>query len=172
MTLTRRHLVSATSVLAITVAVLAALAWGPRAYRAYLAVSGVVAIAMAVSSVVADPRELLAALLFAAPPVMSLTVEGSPTWAIGPLAVLLLVGGELNTWSWELGRADLDTAVVRRRAGNVVRLAVAALGASMAITALTQLSLLTATAALLAAAGALLGLGVVVLPSRGGSSTH
>ena len=156
-TIDRRTLLAVASVAAIALAVFVALGLGPRDYRAYLAVSGLVAVAMAVSSVSAEPRELLVALVFAVPPVMALTAEGSPSWVIGPLAALLLVGAELNALSWELGGAEAGREAMRARGMSIARVAVAGLVAAMVVVAITRVTLLTETVATVVAAAALLG---------------
>lgn len=159
-----RVAVAASSVAAIALAVVLSLLLNPREIRAWLAVPGVVAVALSISSVVAEPRELLAALLFGATPVMGLAGEGAPSWMIGPLAVLLLVGGELNAWSWELGGSESAGRGGRRRLVDVGRLAAVGLVGSFAVSVAAQSTLLGGWVALGVAAGAIAGMGWVVLP--------
>ena len=89
----------------------------------------------------------------------------SPSWVIGPLAVLCLVGAELNALSWELGGAEAGREAMRARGMSIARVAVAGLVAAMVVVAITRVTLLTETVATVVAAAALLGLGLVVLPA-------
>lgn len=163
-----RALVAAASVGAIAAAVALSLALGPQEIRALLTVPGVAAIALSVSSVVAEPRELLAALVLAALPTVGLAHEDASSWMIGPLAVLLLLGGELNAWSWELGgREPIEWG---RRLASVAQLAAMGMGASMAVSVAARAALLSGLAAVGVAAAATAALGWTILPGarRGG----
>lgn len=157
-------MISSASVAAISSAVLIALALGPRQATVLLSVVGLVAIGMSISSVVAEPRELLAALVLGAAPVMGLAGAGGSAWMIGPLAVLLLVGGELNAWSWELGGTVSEERDARRRLTSIMRVAVIGLFSSLAVTIAAQSTLGGGLVAVTVAALALAGLGWVILP--------
>jgi hypothetical protein len=152
------------SIGAFSLAVVTSLALGPSEARLYLLVPGLVAIGMSVSSVVADPRELLAALVFGAMPLMALVADGTSSWFIGPLAVLLLIGAELNAWRWELGGAESVTPDARRRLSSILRLAAICVVASLGVGAAARATLFSGLTAVALAAAALAALGRTILP--------
>jgi hypothetical protein len=166
-----RVLVAAASVGAIAAAVVLSLALGPRETGSLLAVPGVAAIALSVSSVVAEPRELLAALFLATAPTMALVHPEASSWMIGPIAVLLLLGAELNAWSWELGGSE--PIEWRRRLVSIVQLAAMGLAASLVVGIAARAVWLNGLVAVGVAAAAIAALGWMIRPGarrRGGSS--
>lgn len=171
MTGRRRQLVGATSVGAVSAAVLIALVAGPPgSARIWLSVIGLVAVGMSVSSVVAEPRELLATLVLGAAPVMGLAADDASAWLIGPLGALLLVGGELNAWSWELGGTVSEERDARRRSRSIASLALLGLLSSLAVSIAAQSTVPGGLVAVTLAAAALAALGWVILPGGRGSS--
>jgi hypothetical protein len=110
----RPRLVLAASSVALfaAVAVLAVLA---APWRVWLAASAGLALIAALQSVTADPRDLATALLLSLPPVLALLADAAPTWLVGPLAVLLLVAGELGAMSLDCQGATHLTAAARAR---------------------------------------------------------
>ena len=171
MRVTTRVVVGAASVAAIAVVVLVALPLEPRESRVWLSLIGAVAVGMSISSVIAEPRELLAALVLGAAPVMGLAGNGSTAWLIGPLGVLLLVGAELNAWSWELGGGTARERDPRRRVGAIMQLAVIGLLSAAAVAVAARSAPVGGLVAVTLAAVALAGLGSVILP-RGRGSTE
>lgn len=161
-----RSILRALSIAAFATAVVTALALGPRGVRVWLAVSGGVGVAIAVSSVVAEPRELLVALVFSLAPVASLAADGSPAWMIGPLATLLLVGAELNALSWEAGESASARSMERARLSAVVGLGLAGLTASLLVSRLAEVALFDQTLAVGVGAAAMAGLGWLLFPPR------
>jgi hypothetical protein len=146
--------------------VITALVLGPRETRAWLFVPGFVAIALSISSVVAEPRELLASLVLGAAPLMGLAAQDASSWMIGPLAVLLLMGGELNAWGWELGGSESTGRAGRRRIVGIMRLATMGLVASLAVSVAARSTSFDGLVAVGLAAAALAGLGWVILPGE------
>lgn len=120
------------------------------------------AVATAFQSVTSEPRDLTPALLFSVPPVMALVAEGSPTWLIGPLGVLLLLAGELSALSWEFQGEDRPGPVTVRRLGRTALLVALALAASVTVDVASRLPILEGTPAFMMAAAALAGIGLVV----------
>lgn len=167
MTRRSRAALATASVCAVAAVVIVSLALGPRANRGWQLLPGLVAVALSISSVVAEPRELLGAMVFGAGPVMGLAAAGSPSWLIGPLAVLLLVGGELNALSWEVGGGESAQSDGSRRIVNILRLAGLGLVASLAVGVAARLPLLDGFVAVGMGAAALAGLAWMILP--GGS---
>jgi hypothetical protein len=121
---------------------------------------------MSISSVAANPRELTVALICGSAVVMGLLAEGAPSWMISPLAVLLLIGGELNAWTWDLGGTQRLTLGARGRARTLAWLAGTALLASLAVGVAAQWSLLRGPASAAVAAAALALISRIALPSR------
>jgi hypothetical protein len=148
-------------------AVIVALVGGPEATRAWLVIPGLAAIALSVSSVVAEPRELLAALVLGATPAMGLADQDALQWLIGPVAVLLLIGAELNAWSWELVGHDPTGRDHRRRLSGIARSAATGLAASLGVSLAARSTLLDGLAAVALASAALAGLGWILLPGGG-----
>lgn len=169
MTIERRVVVATASVCAIGTPVLAAVVLGPGGVtRVGLAAVGLVAFGMAISSLIAEPRELLAALVLGAMPVMALATEEATSWLVGPLAVLLLVGGELNAWSWELGESESVRLDTRRRTIGIVRLAALGLASSLLVTFVARSTSSTSLGRLpgvALAAAALAGLAWLIFPA-------
>jgi hypothetical protein len=161
-----RTLIRTLSVCAISAAIVVALQLGPRDIRVWLSVCGLVSVAMSVSSLVAEPRELLVALAFALPPVMALAAEGSPTWMIAPLATVLFVGAELNALSWEMSGPRTTHALVRRRLVGIGGMAGLGLVGALAVGAVARTALLAPSLAVAVASAALAALGWVLLPNR------
>jgi len=161
----RRFVVGAGSVVAIALAVLIALAvMRPSMARGWLTPIGLVAIAVSISSVLASPRELLIALVLGAAPVMGLAADPGGSWLIGPLGVLLLVGGELNAWSWELGDPESVRPGGRRRGMQIAQLAGMGLGASLVVSVAARVALFSGLLAVSLAAAGLAGLAWASLP--------
>ncbi len=163
---TERNLLAAASVAAIALAVLVALAVGPRQHRAWLTISGLVGVAMAFPSLFTDPRDLLPSLVFSLPPVMALVADPGTGWLVGPLGVLVLVGAELNAACWAAEGSSVLHGAVRGRLLRIGQLALWGLGASVAATLAARLTWLDSTLAVVVAAGALAGLATVVFSTR------
>jgi hypothetical protein len=121
---------------------------------------------MSISSVFAEPRELLPALILGAAPPMGLAGQEGSIWMIGPLAVLLLIGCELNAWSWELGGKESTGVDGSRRLASIARLAAVGLVGALAVSLAARSALLDGFLAVGLAAAALAGVGWVVLPGR------
>lgn len=166
-TIRRRTVAAAASVAVIATAVGTALYFGPPQYRVWLGVSGILGLAMTFPSLFVDPRDLLPALVFSAAPVMALVSDGAPTWLIAPLAVLLLLGGELNAYCWESDGPEGLAREGRQRLVRIAQLGAVALVASLAVAAAAQKAWLDSTAAVAVAASALVGLAWVILPGGG-----
>ncbi len=164
MRIERRTVIGLASICTISTAVVMSWVLGPSETRIYLSVPALVAIAMSVSSVMAEPRELLAALVIGATPLMALVSDGAASWMIGPLGVLLLIGGELNVWSWELVGAGSVMPDGRRRLLSIMRLAVLGLFLSLAVGVAAQSTLFSGLVAVGVAAAALAALGWAILP--------
>jgi hypothetical protein len=116
-----------------------AIAYGPPSTAVWMVIVSVGAAAFAVQSVVSDPADLTLAMLLCAAPILTLLGEGAPGWLIGPLAVMLLVGGELNALSWASQGGEALGVVGRRRLAASLRLAGTALVAALGVTALGEL---------------------------------
>lgn len=130
-----RAVLGACSVAIIGIVIVSAAALGPAAPRPWLISSGILAVIMAVQSAMFDPRELVLAMLFSLPPVLALVADGSPTWLIGPLSVLLLVAGELNALCWDAPSTGPLDAVKRRRLLRAGQLAGLGLAGSLLVMA-------------------------------------
>ena len=102
--------------------------------------------------VTSNPRDLAAALFLALPPVAALAAEGSPAWLIGPLAALLLLGGELCALAWTCEGSRPLNDVQRRRLRASLGLALGAAGAGLAVGVLGGVALPGGTVALVGAA--------------------
>lgn len=167
MKIRRRTVIATASVAAIATAVVTALHFGPPQHRVWLSVLGILGLAMAFPSLFVDPRDLLPALVFSAAPVMALVSDGAPAWLIAPLAVLLLLGGELNAHCWELDGPKSLAPEGRQRLVRIGQLCAVALVGSLAVAVTAQRAWLDSTLAVAVAASALVGLGWVILPGRG-----
>lgn len=164
MNVRRRTMIAAASVAAIATAVVTALYFGPPQHRVWLSVSGILGLAMTFPSLFVDPRDLLPALVFSAAPVMALVSDGAPAWLIAPLAVLLLLGGELNAWCWESDGPRGLSREGRQRLVRIGQLCAVALAGSLAVVAAAQWAWLDSTVAVTVAASALAGLAWLILP--------
>lgn len=133
-----RAVLGACSVAIFGIVVVTTAALGPAAPRPWLVSSGILAVIMAVQSATSDPRELVLAMLFSLPPVFALVADGSPTWLIGPLGVLLLVAGELNALCWDVPRTGPLDAVKRRRLFRAGQLAGLGLVGSLLVVAIAS----------------------------------
>jgi len=162
-----RYVLQMASVCAVAAAVFVAIANGTQPASTWLLFPGLTAIALSVSSAVADPRELLPALVLGAAPVMGLAHPAAPHWLIGPLAVLLFVAGELNAWSWELVGHDPTGRDDRRRLMGIARSATTGLVAAFVLSLVARSTLLDGLAAVALASVALAGVGWIVLPGEG-----
>lgn len=160
-----RFLVATASVCVIAVAVFAAIAWGPRATRGWLLIPALTAIALAVSSAAAEPRELLPALVLGAAPAMGLAAPDAHHWLMAPAAVLLLVGAELNAWSWELAGRDPTGPDHRRRIVSIARTAGVGLVAALGVSLVARSTLLDGLAAVALASAGLAALAWMILPA-------
>jgi len=153
-------------------AVALAVALGPREARVLLVALGILAVAAAVQSVTSEPRDLIPALVLALPPVIALVADGSPTWLIGPLAVLLFLAGELNTLSWECRGPFPMSAVQRRLLLDALALSLLALAGVLVVEAVVTLEVAGGRIAAALAALALGSLGLVMFQGGGAASTH
>lgn len=161
-----RTLIAMASVAATAIAVATAISSGPPEHRVWLGVSGLMGLAMTFPSLFVDPRDLLPALVFSAAPVMALVSDGSPGWLIAPLAVLLLVAGELNACYWQsAGPAGLRGYGLRRLT-RIAQLSAITLVGSLAVAAAARAEWLDSTLAVGVASAALAGLAWVTLPDR------
>lgn len=156
-----RTLVATLSVVTIFSTTFVAWSLTPAEPKFYLGICLLVVGGTAISSVVAEPRELSIAVIFAAMPIMALAGSGAPSWAMGPLAVGLLVGAELNAWSWELG-AESDRHARRRRGASIALLGLGTLVASIGIATASLRAVGSGLAALLVSTGALVAVARVV----------
>lgn len=159
---TPRALVATTSVVTIFGVTFVAWSLAPAEPQVYLSICLLVVGGTAISSVVAEPRELFIALLFAAMPILALAGEGTASWAMGPLAAALLVGAELNSWSWEL-HSQSSTSLDGRRAGRIALLGGGTLLASLAVIVAAQWTVATGLGAVLITGVALLAVARLVL---------
>ena len=141
--------------LVVTVAVVA----GPEHGRLWLILVGGLAVVVAVQSVFSEPGDLILALVLSLLPVVALSAEGSPTWLMGPLGVLLFVSGELNALSWTCRGPTGLSNVQRRRLLGVAPVALLALGGALAVSAVPPLPVFAGTLAV--------GLAGVLLASVG-----
>lgn len=103
--------------------------------RPLLLLCSVVALGAAVQSAAWNPAVLTSGLLFSLPPVIALLAGDGPTWLIGPLGALLLVGAELNALSWQCRGGGLHDVLARRRLWKVGQLGVLGLAASLVVAA-------------------------------------
>lgn len=126
------------SVLAIAAVNAIAAALGPDQAQALLLLCGVVAVGSAVQSVRWSPAALTSALFFSLPPVIGLLAGDSPAWLIGPVAVLLLVGSELNVLSWQCRGRGPTGVLARRRLLNIGQLGALGLVASFVVSAVVS----------------------------------
>ncbi len=115
MKLAARWVLASASLALFVGVLLLAVVHGPREARLLLLAFAALAGGAAVQSLTSEPRDLIPALVLALPPVMALAAPGSPTWLIGPLAVLLLLAGELNALSWDCRGPFPMSAVQRHR---------------------------------------------------------
>lgn len=145
-----------------TVAAVAVMA-GPEASRRWMLLCGGLALVAALQSVTSEQRDLAPALLLSLPPLVALVLYGSPTWLIAPLAVLLLVAGELNALSWECRTTGSTGTMIPRRLLQMAELTALGLGGSVVVYAVGRSSVLDGTGAVVLAAIAVAALGYVVL---------
>ena len=162
-----RTVAAVASVLVMMLTMILAAGFAPGGPSIALVVMGVFAIAVSITAVVVNPRDLLAATVLALPPVMAAGQEPRSVWIVALLAALLLISAELNAFSWELEGPPAKPEAVRRRLGGVCGVSVLGLAASALVALAAQQSLLDGTAALAVASVALVGVGVLVFP-RGG----
>jgi hypothetical protein len=146
-----------------------AVALGPREGRILLLAFSLLAGGAAVQSVTSEARDLIPALVLALPPVMALAAPGSPTWLIGPLAVLLFVAAELNALGWECRGPFPMSFAQRRRLLDSLGLALIAFGGCLAVEAVVAGGVAGGRLAVTAAALVLGALGLVVFADEGGS---
>ena len=128
----RRVILGAGSVALPAIAIGMALAFGPNSGRSLLLLCGVFAVALAAKSAFMDPADITPALLLALPPVAALAADGSPTWLMGPLAALLLLGAELTMIGWRLRGSRPLSMVQKRRLGDLATLGLLAIAATLA----------------------------------------
>lgn len=157
-----RLILGSCSVAIIAVVAVTAAALGPEAAQPWLLLSAGVAVITAVQGAASDPGDLAPALLFGLPPVIGLLADGSPTWLIGPLAVLLLVAGELNALAWESRGSGPLSTMRRHRLRSVGQLAAVGLVASLLVWMVGQGPAPRGTVAAVVAGVALAALGGVV----------
>jgi hypothetical protein len=138
-----------------------ALTLGPIGLRWWLLVFAVLAVAMAISGVLSEPRDLTPALLFSLAPVVALLPDDQATWAVAPLAALLLIAAELNALSWDADGLRGDGAVSRRltQAGQLAGVGIVS---SWGVAATARATWLGGTAAVFVAAVAVGGFGFIV----------
>ena len=110
-----RVLLSIGAVGAIAAAAFAGAVLAPAPLFWWLLLCAFFATVAAFHGVTSNPRDLAAALFLALPPVAALAAEGSPAWLIGPLAALLLLGGELCALAWTCEGSRPLNDVQRRR---------------------------------------------------------
>jgi len=126
---TARVVLASASVALITGVVWLAVVLGPSQGRLLLIGCGVLAVATAVQSVTATPEDLTLAVLFTLLPLLALLEEGSPTWMIGLLGVVLFLAAELNALSWDArGPFSFTTAQRRRLVDSLILTAVGSSG--------------------------------------------
>lgn len=158
----RRKALAVTSV-AVMMAVLGvALAAAPSGLRWWLLVFAVAAVAMAVSAVLSEPRDLTPALLFSLAPVVALLSEDRTIWLVAPLAALVLFAAELNASSWDADGVGRGRGAVARRLVQAGQVALLGLLAAWGVAAAARTTWLGGSAAVFVAALALGGFGYVV----------
>ncbi len=167
----RPRLILAAASVALTLVVVATgVALGPDQFRRWLVFSGVLAVVTSIQSVASDQRDLTAALLLSTPPVVALLADGSPTWLIGPLAVLLLIAAELSALSWDArgvrGGSSL-THAQRQRLLDIAPLALLGFAGSVVVGAAAMVAVPGGTLAVGLAAIALAVLGRTVFRRAG-----
>jgi hypothetical protein len=162
----RLVLAAASVALFAAVAVLAVPA-APTSWRIWLAGSAGLALIAALQSVAADPRDVAAALLLSLPPVLALLAHGSPTWLVGPLAVLLLVASEMGALSWDCQGAVGLTPAARARLLGIAPLAGLGLLGALLVGIVARVPI-PATGLALAAAAAAAAMGAHFLFRRPG----
>lgn len=168
MTRTRR-LLAAGSCALIVVAAAVGVVGTPGESGVLVLIVAIAVIVFAIQAAISDPSDLSVALLLSAWPVLAILEETPDSWLIGPLAVLLLLAGELNALSWASQGQEPLNAIARRRLAASFRLAGVALLASLGVSALGRTWVSgTGVAYVLGVAG-LVGLAVMVfrLPRAG-----
>jgi hypothetical protein len=148
----------------LALSALIAIPGGTAESRVWMYGVGIALVVFAIQSGISDPSDLAFALVLGAAPLLAMLAGEGATWLIGPLAVLLLLGGELNALAWvHQGREALDD-VGRRRLMASLRVAVVALIASLGVSGLGRiLTSGTGVAYLLGAIG-LVGMALVLAP--------
>lgn len=131
----------------IAVVNLTAASFGPADSRWLLLLSGFFAIGAAFQSVAWEPSDLLPALLFSLPPVMSLVADGSPAWLIAILGALLLAAAELHALGWECDGVGPSGAATRRRFRTIAELTLAGAAAGALVLAFGTIPLFAGVAA-------------------------
>ena len=154
------------SVALIAIVGLVAVGFGPESRRGLLLLCSVAAVVIGRQSAIRDPSALTWALLASAPPIMALSAAVSPSWLIGPLAVLLLLAGELNALGWELRGAKGVESVARHRLLEMGKLGTTALLAALLVGLLPRGSAAGGFVPYLVAGLALVALGWVVFDGR------
>jgi hypothetical protein len=127
----------------------------------------VLAGAAVVQSLTSEPRDLIPALVLALLPVIALAAPASPTWLIGPLAVLLLLAAELNALSWDCRGPFPMSAAQRRRLVDIGVLVLLALGGVLVVEAVVAGGVAGGRIAAGLAALALAGLGLLMFQEGG-----
>lgn len=165
-----RLLLAVASVAIILLVVATGAALGPLDIRRWLVFSALLAVIGAIQSVASDQGDLTAALLLSLVPVTALLADGSPSWLIVPLGVLLLVAADLSALSWDCQGRERMTAVQRQRLRDIAPPALLALAGSLAVVGVAAApasgGALVGTVAAAAAAVALAAIGRLVF--RGG----
>jgi hypothetical protein len=144
-----------------------ALTAAPSGVRWWLLVFAVLAVAMSVSGVLSEPRDLTPALLLSLAPVLALLPDARASWLVAPLAALLLVAAELNALSWDADALGRGGDAVSRRLAQAGQLAAIGLVASWVVAAAARTTWLGGSAAVFVAAAAVGVFGYVVFGRMG-----
>jgi hypothetical protein len=154
------------SIAVILVTVFTAWAFALAEVRPFSLVFATTALLIGRQAALRDPSALTWALLAASVPIAVLVLGRSTEWLVAPLAVLLLVAGELNALSWTVRGASDSRDFSRRRLIDIAKLSLAALVASIVITIVPLAPPIGGTATVVAASTLLAALGWVLFGSR------
>ena len=160
-----RMVIAAASIVSFAAAVLTSLRLGPIEGRIWLSVIGVAAIVLCFPSLLVSPRDLLATVVASLAPLMALASEGEPSWLIGPVAALLLLGAELNALCWEMQGPSALQSDARVRVSRIAALTLLGLAASFTVTIAARSSWLDGTVAVAVASCGLAALAWLILPT-------
>ncbi len=163
----RRTTLAWSSVAGLLGASFLAIALSPAGTTSYLVIASVASAAFAIQAAISEPKDLLLALLLCLAPVLALVGEPSPSWLVGPLAAVLLLGAELNVLGWASLEDAPEDPIRARRLADAMRLVGLGAVGGLALSALTEVWRGAGVFVFLFAAGAVAALGWVVFPGSG-----